>query len=254
MSIIDSFDISSEAIFKPENSVKRLDNFPETVIVTFRSEIIEEVIKKHNANIIDKIRAGFNIPIYKFDYEKRDFAIIQTLVGGAASGGIVEELIVKDAKKILFFGSCGSLDRNISVGHLIIPTEAYRDEGLSYHYMPAGDYVKIKTAEDLAQIMEELNFPYIKARVWTTDAVYRETVANMNKRRAEGCIAVDMECASIMSVGNFRNIPIYQFLYAEDNLDATEWESRSMWKVSQNEYENYLNIALRIAIKLQEEK
>ena len=41
--------------------------------------------------------------------------------------------------------------------------------------------------------------PYILGKVWTTDGFYRETRNNMEKRRAEGCIAVDMECASVMA-------------------------------------------------------
>ena len=37
----------------------------------------------------------------------------------------------------------------------------------------------------------------------------------MRKRKDDGCIVVDMECASIMAVGQFRNIPVYQFLYVQ---------------------------------------
>lgn len=131
-----------------------------------------------------------------------------------------------------------------------MPTEAYRDEGVSYHYIPESDYVSVKTVDKLSKVFDELELPYIKAKTWTTDALYRETERNMKLRKAEGCLTVEMECASIMALGEFRDIEMYQFLYAEDNLDATKWEARNMGRVSQNEYEKYLNIAVDVASKL----
>ena len=40
------------------------------------------------------------------------------------------------------FGTCGVLDRDIEATSIIIPTAALRDEGTSYHYLPASDEVK----------------------------------------------------------------------------------------------------------------
>lgn len=250
MSIIDSFDISSKAMLEPSCIAKPIENFPETVIVTFKSEIIDELIKNYDVKIIDKLSGGFTIPIYKINYAGKEIAIYQTLIGGAGTAGLLEEVIVKGGRKILFFGSCGTLDKSLSEGHLIIPTAAYRDEGVSYHYMAEGDYVDVKTAKKLSRIFEEMQLPYIMAKTWTTDAFYRETEKNMKARKLEGCLTVDMECASIMAVSEFRGIEAYQFLYAEDNLDASQWESRSMGRLSQNEFEKYLNIAIEVASKL----
>lgn len=250
MSIINSFDISSEAILEPSCLAKPIENFPETVILTFKTQIIEELIKNYDVTIIDKLSAGFTIPVYKFNYKGKEMGMYQTLVGGAGTVGLLEEIIVKGGKKILAFGSCGSLDKTLSEGHIILPTDAYRDEGVSYHYIPESDYVSVKTADKLSKVFDELELPYIKAKTWTTDALYRETERNMKLRKADGCLTVEMECASIMALGEFRDVEMYQFLYAEDNLDATEWEARSMGKVSQNEYEKYLNIAVEVASKL----
>ena len=103
-------------------------------------------------------------------------------MGGSASGALLEEVIAKGGKKILFFGSCGSLDKEITAGHLIIPAEAYRDEGTSYHYAPASDYIKIYSAEKLSQIFNLLKVPFIKAKTWTTDSFYRKTQKNAEKK------------------------------------------------------------------------
>jgi uridine phosphorylase len=116
--------------------------------------------------------------------------------------------------------------------------------------MPSGDYVEIPTAARLAEILAELKQPYVCGKTWTTDAIYRETRGNMEKRKKEGCIAVEMECASIMAAAWFRGIEVYQYLYAADSLDADEWEARTLGRLTRNAREKLLNIALEIAVRI----
>lgn len=124
-------------------------------------------------------------------------------MGGAACAALLEEIIALGGKKILYFGSCGVLDKTVAQGGLLIPTAAYRDEGVSYHYAPPGDYLEVETAAALSRIFDELRLPYRLTKTWTTDAFYRETRGNLEKRRAEGCAVVEMECASLMAVAGF---------------------------------------------------
>ena len=72
----------------------------------------------------------------------------------------------------------------------------------------------------------------------------------MEKRKADGCIAVDMECASVMAVAQFRGAEIYQFIYAEDCLDGATWDRRTLGNVSMSTREKYLRIALEVASRL----
>ena len=97
---------------------------------------------------------------------------------------------------------------------MLVPVEAYRDEGVSYHYAKPTDYLVVETAQRLIEILEEIHIPYNTTKTWTTDAFYRETENNLKMRKNEGCGVVEMECASIMSVGQFRKKEVYQFLYA----------------------------------------
>ncbi|MCL2634567.1 MAG: nucleoside phosphorylase [Oscillospiraceae bacterium] len=246
MSIINAFDLESEAILNPQHLVSRIESFPGTTVAIFDDKIIELVKNRKDTEIISYLSNTQPRKIYRIEHKNKTLAVYENLMGGSASAALLEMMIVKGAKKILFFGTCGSLDKDISSGNFIIPTAAYRDEGTSYHYLEASDYVEIKTADRLSQIMQELSLPHIKAKTWTTDAIFRETKINMLKRKSEGCLTVEMECASIMAVGQFRNIEVYQFLYAEDNLDCLEWESRNR-VVTMDSREKYLNIALDIA-------
>lgn len=250
MSIIDSYDSAEEAILKPEHVTKEIEEFPEIVLVTFRKALVDLLLGQYETAKISHFSVGFSIPVYQFNYNGKNLAIYQSIIGGAGTAGMLEEAISKGGRKFVFFGSCGTLDRNIPPGHLIVPTAAYRDEGTSYHYAPASDYIKVLTAEKLSSIFNALNIPHISAKTWTTDGLYRETHRNMQARKKEGCQAVDMECASIMAVGQFRNVEIYQFLYAEDNLDDLVWDPRTMGKVPRSADELYLRIALKIAEKI----
>jgi uridine phosphorylase len=250
MSIINTFDDKSEEIIKPSNIAQKIEYFPETVLVTFKQKIIDIAMNLFSTEIIDNMYLGSVVPIYKLEYQSSKIGLYRTIIGGPASVGLLEEIIAKGANKILFFGPCGSLDKNLSAGYLIVPTAAYRDEGTSYHYMPAGDYVEVKTSDRLGSILNELGIPFIYGKTWTTDAFYRETRNNMEARKKEGCITVDMECASVMAAGQFRGVEIFQFLYAADSLYGDSWDPRTLGKVPQSDNERYLRIALEIAERL----
>lgn len=252
MSLLDTFDPHSEEIvkFEYQRSFRPAEEFPETVIMTFKDKTFQVLEHICPIQVIATLREGRDIPVYKLNWNGRDIGIFQTLIGGAGTAGLLEETLAMGAKKVLLYGACGVLDSELAAGHFILPTQAYRDEGVSYHYMPVGDYVDIPSAQRLGEVFDALHLPYVKGRVWTTDAFYRETRNNMEKRKADGCIAVDMECASAMAVAQFRGAEVYEFFYAEDSLDAGVWDRRTMGSVPVSDYEKYLRVALEAASRL----
>lgn len=125
---------------------------------------------------------GDEIKIYKTTVDNKDVILYRTLMGGPTTAAMMEELHTRGVNKFIFFGSCGQLVSNIRKGAFIIPEEAYRDEGTSYHYIPVSDFIKIKTAKKLAEIFDNNNIEYELTKVWTTDALYRETAQKAKKR------------------------------------------------------------------------
>jgi len=240
-----------EELLKPVHLAQPVEGFPKTVLVTFQRKVVEALQKRLPVEAVSTINACVEVPIYRFSYQGQTLGLYLTTIGGPATVGILEEVWVKGAEKVLLFGTCGGLDADLPAGHLIVPTATYRDEGTSFHYLPPSDYVEIPTADRLAAIYDELELPYVRSKTWTTDAIYRETRNNMEKRRRDGCIAVDMECASLMAAAQFRKIPVYQFVYAEDSLDGEAWDARTMLTEDlASEYEIYLRIVLETAIRL----
>lgn len=123
-------------------------------------------------------------------------------------------------KNYVFFGGAGCLNREIAHGRVMVPTAAYRDEGTSYHYAPAADYIAVKNAPFVAGFMRANGLPCVEGKTWTTDSFYRETRGHFEKRRAEGCISVEMECAALQAMCDFRGLELYMFLTRRDRHTA----------------------------------
>ena len=247
--ITDSFDDRSPAKIRvptAENAVK-----VDAVILTFSHLIEKYVVENHACEKVgDLWMAHGATPVYRFEHHGRTFGFFRTWVGAPACAGTVEELrTVLDTDKLIHFGGAGCLDKAIARGKVMIPTEAYRDEGTSYHYAPAADYIRIKNAEIVAACMEEHGIPYVLGKTWTTDAFYRETCHNFEKRKAEGCISVEMEGAAVQAVCDFRGLEVYMFFTGGDLLDAPEWtDRREKGQIRHTQHDaGHFDIALALA-------
>ncbi|MCM1125919.1 MAG: nucleoside phosphorylase [Lachnospiraceae bacterium] len=224
--ITETFDNQSQAIINPHcrEDAPRVD----ACIMTFSNQIEEFVLANYECEPIAAFWfATGKTTIYGIDYKGRRFAFFKTYVGAPACVGTVEDTLSElRADKYIVFGGAGCLNKEIAHGKVMVPTHAYRDEGTSYHYASAADYITIKNADIVADFMEESGLPYVKGKTWTTDAFYRETTNNFEKRKAEGCISVEMECAALQAVCDFRGLNLYTFFTSGDLLDAPKWDSR----------------------------
>lgn len=247
--IIDSFDNKSEAKINPQLK----DNAPivDACIITFSNIIENFVLENYNCKQIAQFKFVTGItPIYQIDYKGKKFAFYKTYVGAPACVGTIEDTISEiKTKKYIVFGGCGCLNKEISHGKVMIPTEAYRDEGTSYHYAPASDYITVKNADIVAKFMDENGIPYVKGKTWTTDSFYRETINNFEKHKADGCISVEMECAGIQAMCDFRNLEFYTFFTSGDLLDAPKWDKRrKKGEVTGTQHDSgHFDIALELA-------
>lgn len=251
--ITETFDLSTEAIISPERIYGSSNALCDICIITFSNEIIKEVLDHFPCTKIAEIKsANGSIPCYKFNYKGKEISFYMTMIGAAGAAACIEEIhCMIGATKFIMFGSSGCLNKDITAGKIIVPTEAYRDEGLSYHYAQASDYIKMKNAEVVAEFFEKAGIPHVTGKTWTTDAIYRETRGNMEKRKAEGCISVEMESAGVQAVCDFRNIELYNFFLSGDLLDSTEWDRRILGNEEERTHQiKNFYIALELALKI----
>jgi Uridine phosphorylase len=208
----------------------------EICLITFSWEIYDHVLKAFECEKIAEISAANGrTPIWKFRHGGMEFGFYLSGIGSTlAAQFCIEANWLTGADRFIMFGSAGSLDGEKTGGKFVIPTHAYRDEGMSYHYAPPADYIEIKNHADLAAIFSELGLPYVEGRVWTTDAFCRETVGQVKKRRDEGCIAVEMELAGVQAVCDFHGFELYDFLAAGDVLSVNEYRVEGLHDANHN--------------------
>lgn len=245
--ITESFDINSEAIITPSSFFGEKNNICDIAIATFSREIYLSALASFPNEQIGEIRAANRSkPIHLLDVNGQKICFYLSEIGSTLAGTDIIEISWKTgAQKFIYYGSAGSLDKEKTTGKYVIPTEAYRDEGMSYHYAKPSDYIKIKNADVMEEMFCELKLPYIKSRVWTTDAMYRETRNLVQKRKEEGCVAVEMELAGIQAVCDFHNIELYDFLVTGDVVDQSDYTPDGLHEANHNLDKFY--IALKLA-------
>jgi uridine phosphorylase len=247
------FDSEPTAVIEP-TLIHSPINLPERCVLCFFNDVIRavdasETIKTEIAHHIGS-EIG-KVPVYIVEHEGQPCTVVHPGVGAPLAAAFLEEMIALGCSKFIACGGAGVLNGDLVVGHLVIPTSAVRDEGTSYHYLPPGREVA-PSPEGVATIEAALtarHLPYVKGKTWTTDAIYRETAGKVARRRAEGCITVEMEAAAFFAVAQFRGVTFAQILYSGDDLSGGEWDSRD-WHKRGSIRENLFWLAVEAALRL----
>jgi uridine phosphorylase len=245
------FDPALEAVIEPAQLIESVDT-PEHCVICFFQEVIEKLREDGRLTTLfeDKWEDSVH-PFYELEVDGRPLALFHPGVGGPVAAGLLEGAIALGCRKFIACGGAGVLDRDVGVGHVIVPRSAVRDEGTSYHYLPPSREVEA-SPEGVAAIEEVLRkhgVDYVVSKTWTTDAPYRETPAKVQLRRSEGCLTVEMEAAAFFSVAHFRNVVFAQMLYAGDDVSAEEWDHRD-WASQTSVRERLLQLAVEACLAL----
>ncbi len=229
--LLTEFDPDLRGVIHPDMIHQQVENFPETVVSIFSWQLFESLRCLLGGRPIAQCNDADGVwPVYEAEYGERRLGFCKARVGAPACIGMLEDVIAMGAKRLILTGNCGVLDRSITDCGIIIPTKAIRDEGTSYHYAPAGDFIDVNTKyrDEFVSILEKFGYSYVQGITWTTDAFYRETQAKVAARRQMGAICVEMECAAVQAMCNLRGVDFFQFLYAGDNLAGPNWDPRSL--------------------------
>lgn len=243
------FDPSPEAVINPSIHPP-LDGFPRVAVMCW----FGNVVKERTAHVEPVHAIPFEHgehPICIVEHRGAPVVLVNPGVGAPAAVSSLEIIISLGARHIIGCGGAGIVRPGFDVGHVIIPTSAVRDEGTSYHYAPAGAEVS-PHPDALAAIdavLGEAGVPHDRGPVWTTDAFFRETPAKVARRRAQGCVAVEMEAAAMFACATFRGVRYGQLLYAGDDVSAAEWDHRH-WDRQHGARDRLLDLALDAAVRL----
>jgi AMP nucleosidase len=177
-----------------------------------------------------------------------NITIINFGMGSAMAATVMDLLSAIKPKAVLFLGKCGGLKKT-QIGDLILPIAAIRGEGTSNEYMkpeiPALPSFRLQRAVSSTIKKYELDYwtgmvYTTNRRIWEHDETFKE---NLRETRA---MAIDMETATIFTVGFVNSIPHGALLLVSDNPMVPEGvkTEESDKLVSANYVENHLKIGI----------
>ena len=158
--------------------------------------------------------------------DHRRFALVGPLVGAPYAAMVVESLNVWGVETILFVGWCGAVSTRVKAGDIIVPESALVDEGTSGHYCDPSCRVALPARPLVHQVrlaVQHHGAAFHDGAVWTTDAIFRETVEKVKHYQRQGAQAVDMELSAIFTVAAFREMEAAGILVVSDELSDYTW-------------------------------
>jgi uridine phosphorylase len=180
---------------------------------------------------------------------------VTTINGGrfSADTGITTEILCNAKPTAMIrIGSCGALREDIKIGHYVVAQNALCGEGVTPYYVdkdfvPTADKSLTDELENLAKAT-----PMVKVhrgKVWSTDAILRETREVVGKAVDNGAIAVDMVSSTFLTICQLYHIPAAVILAVSDNVITGEMGFLNpMYYMSEG---NMIGIAFNLIKKLE---
>jgi AMP nucleosidase len=185
-----------------------------------------------------------------------NITIINFGMGSASAATVMDLLTAISPKAVLFLGKCGGLKKKNQIGDLILPIAAVRGEGTSNDYLPpevpALPAFSLQKAISYTIRLRSLDYwtgtvYTTNRRVWEHDEKFKEYL------RSVRTMAIDMETATIFTVGFHNEIPTGALLLVTDQPMVAEGVKTELSdkKVTESFAENHLQIGIDALKELQ---
>jgi uridine phosphorylase len=163
--------------------------------------------------------------LYEVKDSHQNVTMVGPMIGAPYAVMILEKLVVLGAKKILFFGWCGSIQQGVRIADFVVPDRAVIGEGTSAYYAEDSEYSRPshRMTKAIEESLASSSIPFHKGSVWSTDAPYRETTQKVLLLQADGVLGVDMELSALFTVARFRHVEIGALLVVSDELGTLRW-------------------------------
>ncbi len=181
------------------------DAVPPVCILDFDGDLTDWLAQEQMAKLFPAW-ACFHTSMFALELEGITCGIIARTIGGPYSVLIAEQLQAAGTQLIVGLTSAGRVAPDLPLPCLVVAASAIRDEGTSYHYLPPGREVTCPTpiVSHLERELKAGGQEVFSGKVWTTDAPYRETRAQLTKWAEERVLAVEMQAASLFAFGAAR--------------------------------------------------
>lgn len=197
----------------PRYTGAKIDSFGDYILLTNFQNYVEKFADRFNSDI-----TGLHKPMQTAT-NNDGLSIINFGMGSSNAATIMDLLIARNPKGILFLGKCGGLKRSTEIGHFILPIAAIRGEGTSNDYIPkeVPALPSFKLHKFVSEKILERKMEYrtgviytTNRRVWEWDNDFKIYLKKL------GAIGIDMETATIFVVGYANQIARGALLLVSD--------------------------------------
>jgi AMP nucleosidase len=196
----------------PRYTGKKLEDFGKYILLTNFIGYVNMFAEWQKVEV-----EGLNRPMQTATSE--GITIINFSMGSPMAATIMDLLTAIEPKAALFLGKCGGLKKKNEIGDFILPIAAIRGEGTSNDYFPpeVPALPSFNLQKAISYTIRLSGRDYwtgtvysTNRRVWEHDEQFKEY---LRKIRA---MAIDMETATIFSVGFYNEIPVGALLLVSD--------------------------------------
>ncbi|MFA3782410.1 AMP nucleosidase [Melioribacteraceae bacterium 4301-Me] len=197
----------------PRYTGTQIDEFGDYLLLTNFSYYITKFAERFNCEI-----KGIGRPMQAAT-NNNGLSIINFGIGSANAATIMDLLIARQPKGVLFLGKCGGLKTSTEIGHFILPNAAIRGEGTGNDYLPpeVPALPSFKLHKFVSDKIVAHNLDYrtgvvytTNRRVWEWDNEFKDYLKKI------GAIGIDMETATIFIVGYANQIARGALLLVSD--------------------------------------
>lgn len=174
---------------------------------------------------VDAFAQRYNVPVTGTERPMQaatnadGLSIINYGMGSPNAALIMDLLVARMPKGVLFLGKCGGLKDSTTIGHFVLPIAAIRGDGTSNDYFPpevpalpsfkihkfVSDKILLHEKEYRTGVVYTTN-----RRVWEWDEEFKSKLTSLS------CLAIDMETATVFIVGHKNGIPRGALLLVSD--------------------------------------
>jgi uridine phosphorylase len=164
--------------------------------------------------------ACYHSEMDSFEQSGREYGIVGCAVGASYAVLVAEQMFASGCRLLVSITSSGQITVLRPPPYFILIERALRDEGTSYHYLPASSYADANPAliATVTTALSGLDEPVERGATWTTDAPYRETEAAIEAARTQGILAVEMEAAALYAFAQARAKPVLCFAHVTNQM------------------------------------
>ncbi len=157
---------------------------------------------------------------------EHDFCLITGFgCGGPAVALAAEQAIALGVKEFILLGLAGSLQEEVEAGDLVLCNESFGADGTSPHYTRQ-EVIRAdkKLTARLSQQLRGQKINFHIGRNWSTDAIFRETKAEIKHYQKQSVLTVDMETSALLAVCVRRKVAGACAYVVSDFIGGKTWQ------------------------------